>query len=139
VILDPNKDAFGRTKSGIPNRQTAARLVDGGIELRWAATHGEQCHAKTLLVDYADGASVLVLGSGNYTRRNMNNYNLELDLALHAPMHAGPMGDLRALFERWWGNDGGRLYTADYAVYEDRSLWRRFVAWLSEASGLGTF
>ncbi len=27
VLLDPNKDAFGREKNGIPNRQVAAELT----------------------------------------------------------------------------------------------------------------
>ena len=28
VLLDPNKDAFGREKNGIPNRQVASELND---------------------------------------------------------------------------------------------------------------
>src|SRR6185369_17305668 len=49
VILDPNKDAFGRTKNGIPNRSVATELAaasDGAIKVRWFRTHGEQFHSK---------------------------------------------------------------------------------------------
>ena len=55
IILDPSKDAFGRTKNGIPNRQSAAKLVKGGIPLRWADTHGEQFHVKMLYAEQPDG------------------------------------------------------------------------------------
>jgi hypothetical protein len=40
VILDPAKDAFGRIKNGIPNRQSAAKLVKAGVSLRWAPCAG---------------------------------------------------------------------------------------------------
>ena len=51
VILDPNKDAFGRTKNGIPNRSVATELAgasDGAIKVRWFRTHGEQFHSKQI-------------------------------------------------------------------------------------------
>ncbi|MEL7450714.1 MAG: phospholipase D-like domain-containing protein, partial [Pseudomonadota bacterium] len=51
LILDPNKDAFGREKSGIPNRPVAKELVKVGTPVRWCNTKGEQCHAKMILVD----------------------------------------------------------------------------------------
>ena len=44
VLLDPNKDAFGRQKNGIPNRQVASELNAAGITVRWCNTQGEQCH-----------------------------------------------------------------------------------------------
>ena len=40
VLLDPNKDAFGRQKNGIPNRQVASEHAVG-IPIRWCDTHGE--------------------------------------------------------------------------------------------------
>ena len=53
VLLDPNKDAFGFEKSGLPNREVASELIaasDGAIRLRWYRTHGEQFHAKLAAV-----------------------------------------------------------------------------------------
>src|SRR5690606_3055708 len=44
LILDPNRDAFGRQKDGVPNRPVANELVEqsgGKIEVRWYRTHGE--------------------------------------------------------------------------------------------------
>ena len=139
VILDPSKDAFGRIKSGVPNRQSAAKLVSAGISVRWAETHGEQCHAKMLYVEQGDDEAVLLLGSGNYTRRNMNDFNCEADLAFSAPVDEANLQRARKVFDRWWNNTAGRTYTVEYAVYEDNSRWRRFSAWWKETTGMGSF
>jgi hypothetical protein len=139
VILDPNKDAFGRIKKGIPNRQTAARLARAGIALRWADTHGEQCHAKVLYVEQAGRAASLMLGSCNYTRRNMENFNAECDLRLTAPRDDEVMARARRIFDRWWTNPGGRIYTTAYETYEDHSIRRKLRAGLMERLGAGTF
>ena len=139
VILDPAKDAFGREKNGVPNRQSAARLVKAGIPMRWADTHGEQCHAKMLYVEHVDSSATLLLGSCNYTRRNMNNFNAECNVAFTAPALDVNMQRVREVFDRWWNNSGGRTYTTEYATYEDRSRWRTFSAWWKETTGMGTF
>jgi len=139
VILDPNKDAFGRTKNGIPNRQTAAKLVRAGVPVRWADTHGEQFHVKMLHVAYADRTAALMLGSCNFTRRNMDNFNAECDLVVTASSDESTLVRARAAFDRWWTNAEGRTYTTDYTTFEDRSLRRKFRAWLMEATGLSSF
>ncbi len=139
VILDPAKDAFGRIKNGIPNRQSGAVLVKAGIPLRWADTHGEQCHVKALYVEHDDSTATLLLGSCNYTRRNMDNYNCECDLALTASVSDANMQRAREVFDRWWNNPEGRNYTADFETYHDPSLRRRLRAWLMERTGIGTF
>jgi phosphatidylserine/phosphatidylglycerophosphate/cardiolipin synthase-like enzyme len=139
VILDPNKDAFGWIKNGIPNRQTAAKLVKAGIPVRWADTHGEQFHVKMLHVEHADRTAVLMLGSCNFTRRNMENFNAECDVVATAPRDEEFMVRAREAYERWWTNPTGRTYTADYAAYEDPSLRRKLRAWLMEATGLSSF
>jgi len=139
VILDPNKDAFGRAKNGIPNLQTAARLVKAGIPVRWAATHGEQCHVKMLYVEQENASATLLLGSCNYTRRNMDNFNAECDVAVTARAADMNLQKARRVFDRWWNNADGRFYTTAYAAYEDRSFFRRFLAWWMETTGMSSF
>jgi len=139
VILDPAKDAFDRIKNGIPNRQSAARLVKAGIPLRWADTHGEQCHVKMLYVEQADKMAALLLGSCNYTRRNMDNFNAECSVVLGAAVEDSNMRRARDVFDRWWSNSEGRIYTTDYETFEDRSARRKLRTWFMETSGMGTF
>ncbi|HCD06420.1 MAG TPA: phospholipase, partial [Methylophaga sp.] len=67
VLLDPNKDAFGREKNGVPNRPVAHELMQAGATVRWCDTHGEQCHAKWLMHRGAEGQSMMLLGSTNLT------------------------------------------------------------------------
>lgn len=138
VLLDPNKDAFGLEKSGIPNRPVAAELHRAGIPVRWCDTHGEQCHAKMLLLRRADQA-MLIAGSANFTRRNLRDLNLETNVWVSAPAREPVMRAASSYFERVWGNEPGRQYSVAYEAYADES-WRKW--WLyraGELSGIGTY
>jgi len=139
VILDPKKDAFGRIKDGIPNRQSAARLVKAGIPVRWADTHGEQCHVKTLYLEHPDQTATILLGSANYTRRNLENFNAECDLACAAPVNHPALKRARDTFDRWWNNLDEKTFTTAYETYEDTSIWRKIKARFMESTGLSSF
>lgn len=138
VLLDPNRDAFGREKGGVPNRQTAWRLDRAGIPVRWCNTRGEQCHSKLLLRSQANAVDLL-LGSANFTRRNLDNFNPETSVHLHGSPDVGALQDAQALFDRLWHNEVGRIYSLSYGAHADHSrlrLWRaRFMEW----SGLSSF
>lgn len=143
LILDPNKDAFGRLKDGVPNRPVAAELhrrSAGGIEIRWYRTHGEQFHTKLAMVRHADSLWVL-LGSANFTRRNLDNYNLEADVALETGLDTPLAQELVNYFETLWQNDpiAVREFTTDFQTYEDESFARYWRYRLMEATGLSTF
>src|SRR5690554_5987708 len=139
VLLDPNRDAFGREKNGIPNRQAAWDLHRAGIPVRWCNTSGEQCHRKWLRLDRADGSSELISGSANFTRRNLDDLNLETDVQLHAHRDYRPMAQAREEFERLWSNAEGVSYSLDYEVFADHSRFRYGLYRVMEASGLSTF
>ncbi len=140
VVLDPARDAFGHTKSGVPNRQAARRLLaasDGRIAIRWYATRGEQFHTKLLTVR-GRASTRLLLGSANFTRRNLDGYNLEANLDVRMPR--GSVLDLQiaSYMDRIWSNRDG-TYTVGYAALHDPSLLRRALARWQEATGMGTF
>ena len=139
-ILDPNRDAFGREKSGVPNRQTAEHLIrtaGGGVAIRWYDTHGEQFHCKFMVVRSRDRADV-VLGSANFTRRNLDDYNLEASVWVQTPRGSTLDRELKLLIDRLWTNDGGS-FTLPYAEFRDTSKLRRLSAWGQETTGLSTF
>lgn len=152
VLLDPNKDAFGRTKNGVPNRPVAAELRrTRGIDVRWCDTHGEQCHAKLVLARRTAGASesaspaseraTLILGSANLTRRNIGGLNLETNLVVAAPASTPALLDATAYFERVWANasGGAQVFSADYDAYADASWTKRWLYRFMEATGVSTF
>ncbi len=139
VVLDPNKDAFGREKSGMPNRQVARELVAAGVPVRWAVTHGEQMHAKMLLVRRCDGTAELLLGSANLTRRNVRDYNLETDVRVSGRAEAPALADAASYVDRLWTNAGGHVFTTGYGAFRDDSRWRVFRYRFQEATGLCTW
>lgn len=139
ALLDPNRDAFGREKNGIPNRQAAWDLHDAGIAVRWCATSGEQCHRKWIRLERADGSAEIILGSANFTRRNLDNLNLETSVRLVGERTEPIIRQARALFERNWSNPGGNLYSQPYEDFADHSRWRYGVYRFMEFSGLSTF
>jgi phosphatidylserine/phosphatidylglycerophosphate/cardiolipin synthase-like enzyme len=139
LVLDPNKDAFGSQKNGIPNRQVARGLQAAGVPLRWYDTHGEQCHAKMLLVRYDDGQATLIAGSANYTWRNLDNINLESNVVLRGPATEPIMQDARHYVDTIWENRDGRFCTVDYERYSDSSPFRRWQFLLMDWTGIGPF
>lgn len=138
VLLDPNKDAFGRNKNGIPNRQVARELHRKGISVRWLDTHGEQCHSKMLHCRNKTGESILILGSANFTRRNLDNFNLETDLLIKGPTEKVVFQDADHYFDTLWNNKGYQ-FSIDYKAYEDNSIVRRFRYRFMEATGMSSF
>lgn len=138
VLLDPNEDAFGRKKNGVPNRQVARELVTAGIPVRWCDTHGEQCHAKLLLHRGAGGAG-LIVGSANFTRRNLDDLNLETSVQFSATANHAAIADAVQWFETSWNNEPDRRFSTDYARFSDDALLRRAWYRIGEAAGLSTW
>ncbi len=140
LILDPNKDAFGRQKGGIPNRQVAHELVRksrGAIAIRWYDTHGEQFHTKLVLAWRPETVAALG-GSANLTRRNIDDFNLEADVLVRAPLESRLAAELHGYFARLWSNADGQ-FTTDYDAYEDRSWVKRLVYRFQEWSGFSSY
>jgi phosphatidylserine/phosphatidylglycerophosphate/cardiolipin synthase-like enzyme len=143
LILDPNRDAFGRQKDGVPNRPVANELVtqsNGAIEVRWYRTHGEQFHTKLALIQ-RDERVIASLGSANLTRRNLGNYNLEANVAVTVSSTASLAEEMQSYFDRLWNNEGpqGTEYTAPFGAFQDADRWRYWRYRLMEATGLSTF
>jgi hypothetical protein len=145
LILDANSNAFGRSKSGIPNRPVAAELMKlaqkHDIAIRWAATHGEQFHGKALCIyNKNTKKNTLLLGSANWTRRNIGELNAEANLLIEeAP-------DLIAQFTNYyqmiWTNDREQISTLDYTSLGENGGSFSLKYWfyrIQEATGFSTF
>jgi len=143
LILDPNRDAFGRTTSGLPNQPAASELVSeskGAIHVRWYRTHGEQFHTKLVLV-YGPERLWLTLGSANLTRRAVGDYNLEANLAIEVASGSPLALQTREYFETLWSNRAslGIEYTADFAVYADPAQSHYWLYRFMEGTGMSDF
>jgi hypothetical protein len=139
VLLDPNRDAFGRQKNGIPNRQVAMELHGAGVPVRWCNTAGEQCHSKMLLVRGREGNATLLAGSANFTRRNLDGFNLETNVQVRANDGAPVMVDAMAFFDARWHNEPDHIHSLPYAEYADHSRLRYWRYRFMEATGLSSF
>lgn len=138
VLLDPNKDAFGRQKNGMPNRQVASELNKAGLPIRWCDTHGEQCHSKMIL-KYNASSAELILGSANFTARNLKNYNLETNLRVIGASQDAVFQDAKNYFDVSWSNLNGRQISLPYDRFADESKWKYWVYRFMEWSGISTF
>ncbi len=146
MIMDPNRDAFGRRKNGVPNRVVAREFVrcaerrNLDLQIRWADTHGWQFHTKALCLTDPGGNGALLCGSANWTRRNLNNLNLEA-VALVEGDRAS-LDRFSAYFDQAWSNSDGLVHTAPYAVYAENwwsATWKGLLYRIGEHSGTSTF
>ncbi len=141
VLLDANFDAFGHTKKGIPNRQAAMELHKAGIPVRWCNTKGEQCHSKLLMLRPEGGPGQILLGSANFTRRNLDDLNLETSVWISVPEDSPEAAKAVRFFDRQWqqGPDEDPVMSLPYAERADESLFRYWRYRIMEATGLSTF
>lgn len=130
MILDPNRDAFGYQKNGIPNKPVAWELKR--LDIRWYPTQGEQFHTKAVGIEKANGLSTLFLGSANLTKRNLGNFNLETDVKITCGP-GGLMDDFKAYYERIWKTG------QEYDTLKDESSLKYWTYRLQEATGMCTF
>lgn len=142
LILDANRDAFGRQKNGIPNRVTAHRLQRRErIDVRWADTRGEQYHCKFLLCtgpSFPGGA--FFSGSANWTRRNIGGWNLEANVLIEQALELTAFAETE--FDRRWFNTDGLQHTSDYEAFAEpftARLWKRPLYTVQEWTGVSTF
>jgi phosphatidylserine/phosphatidylglycerophosphate/cardiolipin synthase-like enzyme len=138
VLLDPNRDAFGYEKNGIPNRPVAGELAgNGNITVRWYNTHGEQFHSKMVIVKHRNTAT-LMTGSANFTKRNIGDYNLETDLMVTGTTDLPAIQAAQYYFDRIWANQGLEC-SVGYDAFADASTWHYWKYRFQEWSGLSTF
>ncbi|AJE52062.1 phospholipase D family protein [Paenibacillus polymyxa] len=142
LLLDPNENAFGQEKIGIPNRPVAQELSDksdGNIQIRWYHTTHEQFHTKLIYIAKAQGEHLIWGGSTNLTPRNLDDLNLENELWVAAPADSKLTRQVAAYFDKLWNNRGAE-YSLDLAAYEDHStFWKDIVYRLQDILGFTTF
>jgi len=138
IILDPNKDAFGKEKDGTPNRQVAAFLMEKkkalglNLDIRWYDTHGEQNHAKIMTITNSgdEPKYELMNGSANWTGKNLKDINLEANIRVKGSEKIA--AQFNRLFDLFWENSDGMVYTVEYGRYKAHTgmkKWRNGEKW----------
>jgi hypothetical protein len=122
LLLDPRLPA---------NQAVAAELLRtaaGSIDIRWQA-RGAGTHACFVLIQHRNDVW-LNLGSAEFTRRALDDLNLETNIELHMPARAAPARAAAESFARAFSS--GAAY-ADHADERPSLYWRYRLA---EATGL---
>lgn len=140
IIADLNKDAFGLEKNGSPNRPALSELKEHfpKINIRWYQTSGEQFHTKFIYFKFKDKNPIAILGSANYTRRNLDNYNLETNIALQTENNSEISNEMENYFSRIWNNKDAE-YTLPLEDYFEKRFFMRILWKIQEKTGLCTW
>ena len=92
-----------------------------------------------MLVKRNAQSAELILGSANFTARNLKNYNLETDLRVVGIAQQQVFVDAEQYFNTAWSNLDGRNMSVDYSKFADDSLVKYWTYRFMEWSGLSTF
>ncbi len=92
-----------------------------------------------MIVKYNDQQAELIVGSANFTARNLKNYNLETDMLVIGKVQDQVFKDAQDYFNTSWSNLQGKQMSVDYAKYADESKVKYWIYRFMEWSGLSTF
>ncbi|WP_249870481.1 phospholipase D family protein [Oceanobacillus saliphilus] len=141
IILDPNENAFGSQKIGLPNIPVARELMEnsnGNIMIRWYNTNEEQYHSKIAFIN-SGNESYVTAGSSNFTSRNLDDYNLENNISITAPTDSEFIQDIHAYFQRIWYNDNAE-FTLEYETQDDALTPVKYgIYWLQKTLRITTY
>ena len=142
IILDSSEHAFGLKKYGIPNKHSSLDLYVApefgrNLNIKWYKTHGEQFHTKLAAFQRKD-SFVVIGGSANFTSKNLDNYNLELNLRVATDADSRICQEVRAYYDRMWFNQNGS-YTLDYELLKDKNRLKYILYRIQEGTGMCTY
>ena len=141
LILDPNQNAFGNEKTGLPNRPVVNEMLEESndqLKVRWYNTVIGQFHTKTIMIETAE-ETIISGGAANYTERALDNYNLENNIRIIAPNDSELANTMNDYFNRLWNNEDA-LYTLDTEEYQDGfSFWQRGIYGFQKLFKLTTY
>ena len=135
LLLDANKDAFGKQKNGIPNRQVAWELYKKGAHIRWANTHGEQFHTKLAIFTKSDSVTVIG-GSANFTKRNIGDKNLESNILIRVDRNENIASEIKEYYQLVWYDE---RFSMDFEHYKESKFFKYWFYRYQEFAGMSTF
>ena len=79
-----------------------------------------------------------MIGSANFTRRNISGFNLEANILASSESSFTAWEDGQKYFERLWSNENGS-FTTEYDAFKDETMWKSWMYRMMERTGLSTF
>ena len=92
-----------------------------------------------IIYEKRGSGSSLLLGSANLTRRNIENFNLELNLLISAKTESETIAEAQDYFETAWENRAQSNYTAPFEQYGENSALKTIIYRIQEFAGLSSF
>ncbi len=80
----------------------------------------------------------MIVGSANFTRRNIDGFNLETNIIASSNVPFTAWSDGEKYFDRLWSNKNG-TFTTEYKTYEDDTMWKSWMYRMMERTGMSTF
>lgn len=140
IIADQCKDSFGRPRSGIPNVPAAYELLEKSnnkIKLKWFNTQIEQFHSK-ILIKNTHLNTIIIGGSANLTRRNLDDLNLEENVKIMINKEHELSLEINEYYEKMWENKDG-IYTIEVDRNRKIKFSMKMMYLFQEYSGMSTF
>jgi cardiolipin synthase A/B len=139
IIADPSNDLFMKDSKGVPNCPAAKdllRMSDGKIGVRWYNTGNQQFHSKMLVIRKNSGDVIVFLGSANFTRRNLDDLNIEASVKLVVGNESRVSEEVYVYFRELWEGEGSHT-----VGYENNkcSAFSYLKYRVQEATGFGAF
>lgn len=108
------------------------------LQIKWYNTNDEQYHSKLILIEREE-ISTIIGGSANFTRRNLDDFNLDTSLKIDGNNHTKIVEDVSHYFNSLWENEGAH-YTVSVCDYlENFSEYKKYLFRLQKKTGLTTF
>ncbi|MET3575710.1 phospholipase D family protein [Bhargavaea ullalensis] len=141
LVLDPNENAFGNKKTGLPNKPVVEEMLEdsgGKIRVKFYNTVIGQYHTKLVYVKTGDVASISS-GAANMTDRALEDYNLESNIRIEGAPDLPLFKEMDDYFNRLWTNEDA-LFTIDAEEkLNGFSQFQRIIYGLQELLKLTTY
>ena len=141
IILNNSQSSMGM--GGIPNKTASDEIMKktykslGFLKIRWYNNGSEQFHTKLMIVK-KQSYIIAFGGSGNFTRRNIRDFNLESELKVVSPYNTSFSNDVLNYFDRLWTNKDA-IFTLDYDEAKSESNFNNLLYKIIEPSGFSAF
>ena len=121
LLLDQNKYSYGYIKTGIPNRSVADELMQldevDSIQVHWVSSDTKGQHQVNSVRIYDENRDLLYIGSSNFTKRSLWNYNLESNLLFKNIQSIN--NEFDEYFNSIWSNSFGYEESYEYKALKN--------------------